>query len=159
MKVHGESRRTLHPEPGGAAVVVIDQRCLPHRLELQRLTDLASVTTAIRHMWVRGAPLIGVTAAYGLAMQARDDASDAALDAAATTLIAARPTAVNLAWAVDDCRQSDTVVSETLHLHNLTDLCSRYKLPPIASETRCDSCKISQIRCMTSLLISSSCPS
>jgi methylthioribose-1-phosphate isomerase len=75
-------------------------------LELQRLADLPSVITAIRDMWVRGAPLIGVTAAYGLALQARVDASDVALDESAAALMAARPTAVNLAWAVKRMQQS-----------------------------------------------------
>lgn len=101
MRVQGEACRTIRPEPGAAAVQVIDQRGLPHRFEWRRLDDLPSVVTAIREMWVRGAPLIGVTAAYGLALQAREDAGDAALERAAATLIAARPTAVNLAWAVD----------------------------------------------------------
>jgi methylthioribose-1-phosphate isomerase len=100
VKVNGETRRTIVPAAAGDAVTVIDQRWLPHRLDLQRLSGVAEVITAIRDMWVRGAPLIGVTGAYGLALQARVDASDAALASAAAALIAARPTAVNLAWAV-----------------------------------------------------------
>lgn len=104
MRVQGAACRTIRPEPSGAAVSVIDQRGLPHRFEWQRLADLAGTVTAIREMWVRGAPLIGVTAAYGLALQARVDARDAALEDAAATLIAARPTAVNLAWAVHRMR-------------------------------------------------------
>jgi methylthioribose-1-phosphate isomerase len=100
MRVAGEARRTIWPDRSGAAVQVFDQRWLPHRLEVQTLADLPTVVSAIRDMWVRGAPLIGITAAYGMALQARRDASDAALDRAATTLIAARPTAVNLTWAV-----------------------------------------------------------
>ncbi|MGO4839308.1 homocysteine S-methyltransferase family protein, partial [Rhizobiaceae sp. 2RAB30] len=59
---------------------------------------------AIRDMWVRGAPLIGVTAAYGMAIQMRDDASDAALDAAWETLHSTRPTAINLRWALNEMR-------------------------------------------------------
>jgi methylthioribose-1-phosphate isomerase len=100
MIVDGQPRRSLQPEPDGRAVQVIDQRQLPHRLVLQRLHDLSTVIIAIRDMWVRGAPLIGVTAAYGLALQARADPSDVALEAAAAALRATRPTAVNLAWAV-----------------------------------------------------------
>lgn len=100
MKVHGEARRTIWPDAGGSAVHVIDQRRLPHRVEVQRLADVPGVVTAIREMWVRGAPLIGVTGAYGLALQAVADPSDAALTRAAQALIGARPTAVNLAWAV-----------------------------------------------------------
>jgi methylthioribose-1-phosphate isomerase len=100
MRAQGEPCRTIVPDASGAAVRVIDQRALPHRLEWRTLTDVAEVVVAIREMWVRGAPLIGVTAAYGLALQARIDAHDAALERAAAALVAARPTAVNLAWAV-----------------------------------------------------------
>ncbi|RVT48363.1 S-methyl-5-thioribose-1-phosphate isomerase [Rubrivivax albus] len=100
MKVDGQPRRTIWPAESGRAVQVIDQRWLPHRLDIVSLDDLAGVVTAIRDMWVRGAPLIGVSAAYGLALQMQRDASDAALTAAVETLVSARPTAVNLAWAV-----------------------------------------------------------
>ncbi|MBT9489613.1 MAG: S-methyl-5-thioribose-1-phosphate isomerase [Rubrivivax sp.] len=100
MLVNGQPTRPLMPAPEADAVLVIDQRGLPHQLRWQRVGDVATAITAIRDMWVRGAPLIGVTGAYGLALQARVEASDAALAAAAQALIAARPTAVNLAWAV-----------------------------------------------------------
>jgi len=100
MKVQGEHRRTLWPDPSGQAVHVIDQRALPHRFELASLSTLEATATAIAQMWVRGAPLIGVAAAYGLALQMRRDASDAALQAGAQRLLATRPTAVNLAWAL-----------------------------------------------------------
>jgi methylthioribose-1-phosphate isomerase len=105
MNVDGQPHRSIEPDPEGRAVRVIDQRCLPHRVEWQRLADVPSVVAAIRDMWVRGAPLIGVSAAYGLALQARVDASDEALAAAAAALVAARPTAVNLAWAVGRMQQ------------------------------------------------------
>jgi methylthioribose-1-phosphate isomerase len=101
MKVNGRAWRTIWPGADGATVDVIDQRVLPHRWETVRIGDVQAAVGAIRDMTVRGAPLIGVTAAYGLALQARADASDAALQAAAARLKAARPTAVNLAWAVD----------------------------------------------------------
>ncbi len=101
MKVNGEPRRTIWPANSGRAVHVIDQRWLPHRLDIATLHDLPGVVTAIRDMWVRGAPLIGVSAAYGLALHMQRDPSDAALAAAAAALVAARPTAVNLAWAVN----------------------------------------------------------
>jgi methylthioribose-1-phosphate isomerase len=77
---------------------------LPHRFEVRRLTEVAEVVTAISDMWVRGAPLIGVSAAYGMALQAAADPSDAALGRAAEALCAARPTAVNLVWAVQRVR-------------------------------------------------------
>jgi methylthioribose-1-phosphate isomerase len=82
------------------AVAVIDQRALPHRVAAVHLSTADEAADAIANMTVRGAPLIGVTAAYGLALQARTDPSDAALETAAARLEGARPTAVNLAWAV-----------------------------------------------------------
>jgi methylthioribose-1-phosphate isomerase len=97
----GPALRPIRALPGREGVEVIDQRLLPHRLQLERLHAPAQVHTAIRDMWVRGAPLIGATAAYGLALQMNADAEDAALEASAAFLRAARPTAVNLAWAVD----------------------------------------------------------
>ncbi|ODU09181.1 MAG: S-methyl-5-thioribose-1-phosphate isomerase [Rubrivivax sp. SCN 71-131] len=101
MKVDGRAMRTLWATPGRDALQVIDQRALPHRLQVERLGDVAAVQRAIRDMWVRGAPLIGATAAYGIALQANVDACDAALREAAASLKAARPTAVNLAWAIE----------------------------------------------------------
>ena len=99
MRVNGEPRRTIWPAPEGGAVWVIDQRQLPHHWREERLASPADVRRAIAQMWVRGAPLIGVSAAYGMALQCRADASDAALRAAKVELDGARPTAVNLAWA------------------------------------------------------------
>ncbi|HSQ72590.1 MAG TPA: S-methyl-5-thioribose-1-phosphate isomerase, partial [Rubrivivax sp.] len=96
MNVGGVSLRPLAAAPGRDAVVVIDQRALPHRLAFETLRSVEEVHAAIRDMWVRGAPLIGAVAAYGLALQARVDAGDAALQAAASRLRSARPTAVNL---------------------------------------------------------------
>ena len=93
--------RPLRATPERDAVLVIDQRALPHRLLIERLASTQAVHTAIRDMWVRGAPLIGATAAYGLALHLRHAASDHALEAGAALLRQARPTAVNLAWALD----------------------------------------------------------
>ena len=99
MKVAGVHRRSLWADAGGDAVWVIDQRRLPFEWAIERLADLEAVRTAIAEMWVRGAPLIGASAAYGIALQCRVAADDAALDAAKARLDGARPTAVNLAWA------------------------------------------------------------
>lgn len=104
MKIDGRSWRTIWPTPDGAAVEIIDQTRLPHRLETARLATLGDVGHAIRAMLVRGAPLIGATAAYGMAIAMRADPSDAALGAAYDTLYRTRPTAVNLRWALDDLR-------------------------------------------------------
>jgi methylthioribose-1-phosphate isomerase len=100
MKVAGIAMRPLRAVANRDAVEVIDQRLLPHRLHLETLRTPQQVFTAIRDMWVRGAPLIGATAAYGLALQMRQDASDCALEESADFLRSARPTAVNLDWAI-----------------------------------------------------------
>ena len=101
MIVDGQALRPVRALPGRQAVEVIDQRLLPHELKMRPLATARDVFVAIREMWVRGAPLIGAVAAYGLALQAGKDASDAALDNTATLLRQSRPTAVNLAWALD----------------------------------------------------------
>jgi methylthioribose-1-phosphate isomerase len=85
-------------------VEVIDQTLLPHRLSTRRLTSLDEAVRAIRDMVVRGAPLIGATAAYGLAIALHARADDVGLDEAYAALLAARPTAVNLRRALDDLR-------------------------------------------------------
>src|SRR5579871_6418285 len=101
MKVGGVPYRTIWLAKDGAGVEVIDQTRLPHAFETLTLTSAADAVWAISEMVVRGAPLIGATAAYGMALAAREDPSDAGLAAAGRTLIAARPTAVNLRWAVE----------------------------------------------------------
>ena len=104
MNVEGSPHRTIWPADDGHGVMVIDQTLLPHRFSLLRLDTLGDAATAIRDMHVRGAPLIGVTAAYGVALALREDASDAGLELACRILRATRPTAVNLAWALDRMR-------------------------------------------------------
>jgi methylthioribose-1-phosphate isomerase len=100
MKIDGIPFRTIWPTEDGLAVEVIDQTLLPHRFEVRRLTTAAEAGRAISTMVVRGAPLIGATAAYGMALAAREDASDDGLASAAAGLVRTRPTAVNLQWAV-----------------------------------------------------------
>jgi methylthioribose-1-phosphate isomerase len=106
MKVDGRHFRTIWVEPDGRTIGAIDQRRLPHEFVIERLTDCDAAAEAIRTMLVRGAPLIGATAAYGVALAMRADASDAALDRARERLIAARPTAINLKWALDEMRRT-----------------------------------------------------
>ncbi|MCW5634114.1 MAG: S-methyl-5-thioribose-1-phosphate isomerase [Rubrivivax sp.] len=86
-------------------IEIIDQRALPHRLTWGALRDAEAVADAIAQMWLRGAPLIGAAAAYGLALALRRDAGDAGLALAAARLAATRPTAVNLAWALGRVRR------------------------------------------------------
>jgi methylthioribose-1-phosphate isomerase len=101
MKVNGVHYRTIWVADDGWSVEVIDQTRLPHEFVVRRLTTIEDAAGAVRSMIVRGAPLIGATAAYGLCLQARQDASLTALEAARQLLMEARPTAVNLQWAVD----------------------------------------------------------
>jgi methylthioribose-1-phosphate isomerase len=102
MKVGGKSMRSIWLEADGWAVGVIDQTVLPHRLVTAQLTTLAEAAHAIRAMVIRGAPLIGATAAYGMALALREDPSDEGLERAYATLLATRPTAINLKWALDE---------------------------------------------------------
>jgi methylthioribose-1-phosphate isomerase len=97
--------RPLRALPTRDGVEIIDQRALPHELRVATLRTVGDIHTAIRAMWVRGAPLIGATAAYGVALQARADASDGGMQAATDHLAGARPTAVNLAWALARLRR------------------------------------------------------
>jgi methylthioribose-1-phosphate isomerase len=102
MKVDGRDMRTIWLEPDGWSVGIIDQTALPHQFTTVRLSSVQDVARAIATMQVRGAPLIGATAAYGVALALRADASDEALERACAMLAATRPTAVNLKWALDE---------------------------------------------------------
>jgi methylthioribose-1-phosphate isomerase len=102
MKVDGRAMRTIWLEPDGWSVGVIDQTALPHRFTTVKLTSLDEAAHAIRAMVIRGAPLIGAAAAYGMCLALRADASDEGLERAYATLLATRPTAINLKWALDE---------------------------------------------------------
>ncbi|MFM8258619.1 MAG: S-methyl-5-thioribose-1-phosphate isomerase, partial [Vulcanococcus sp.] len=113
MKIDGQAWRTIWLEPGGGtagdgsvgdAIGVIDQTLLPHRFTTRSLRSCDEAAEAIRTMVVRGAPLIGVTGAYGLMLALQVDPSDASLAAAFEQLNATRPTAVNLRWALERVR-------------------------------------------------------
>jgi methylthioribose-1-phosphate isomerase len=102
MKVDGKPTRTIWLEADGWSVGIIDQTVLPHRFATLRLTTLDDMARAIKTMQVRGAPLIGAAAAYGLCLALRADTSDEGLDRAVAALAATRPTAINLKWALDE---------------------------------------------------------
>jgi len=104
VRVGGVAYRTIWLAEDGRDVEIIDQTRLPHEFVTRTLSTLEDAARAIRSMQVRGAPLIGATAAYGVCLALRSDASDAALDAACDVLLATRPTAVNLRWALDEMR-------------------------------------------------------
>ncbi len=101
MKINGEHFRSIWREDSGE-VRIIDQRWLPHELRIVTLANRQDFADAISEMWVRGAPLIGATAAYGVAVQMAHDPSDASLAETYDILHETRPTAINLKWALDE---------------------------------------------------------
>ncbi len=100
MKINDIPTRTIRPSRDACSVEIIDQTALPHDLRILRLTTPEDAAHAIRSMQVRGAPLIGVAAAYGLALAMVRNADDATLTNTIAALAATRPTAVNLCWAL-----------------------------------------------------------
>jgi methylthioribose-1-phosphate isomerase len=102
MLIDGKWMCSLWIEADGWSVGIIDQTKLPHAMNTLRLATLADVAHAISSMQTRGAPVIGAVAAYGLCLALRVDPSDAALEHAYATLVATRPTAVNLKWGLDE---------------------------------------------------------
>jgi methylthioribose-1-phosphate isomerase len=102
MKVQGKHMRSIWLDADGTTVGIIDQTVLPHRLATIRLETLQDAARAIVTMQVRGAPLIGAAAAYGVCLALQADPSDESLERAYTTLLATRPTAINLKWALDE---------------------------------------------------------
>ncbi|MEO1719593.1 MAG: S-methyl-5-thioribose-1-phosphate isomerase, partial [Pseudomonadota bacterium] len=110
MHVNGRHYRTIWPADGAtpgtlADVTIIDQTKLPHAFETATLKTADDAADAILTMRVRGAPCIGATAAYGMALAMRADPSDAHLERASEHLVMQRPTAVNLRWAIDEMRR------------------------------------------------------
>ncbi|PPD26124.1 MAG: S-methyl-5-thioribose-1-phosphate isomerase [Hyphomicrobium sp.] len=106
MNIKGKHFRTIWLAADGWSVEVIDQTKLPHRFETANLKSVEDAARAIKTMQVRGAPLIGVTAAYGLCMALRADPSDISLESEIRFLAEQRPTAVNLRWALDEMRKA-----------------------------------------------------
>jgi methylthioribose-1-phosphate isomerase len=104
MRIGDTWYRTIWPRDDGTAVEIIDQTSLPHVFSVRRLEHIEEVAEAIRTMRVRGAPLIGATAAYGVGLALRRDPSNGSFDRAEELLAATRPTAVNLRWALGRMR-------------------------------------------------------
>ena len=118
MKVHNLAFRTIWPDPRCKFVYIIDQTQLPFAFKTLQIHSVEQMTHAIKTMQVRGAPLIGAAAAYGMALAALEDESDAHLQNAARSLKNSRPTAVNLAWAVN--RMLDVLQQASLNRRNFT---------------------------------------
>ena len=104
MNINGKPYRTIWLAADGVAVEIIDQTKLPHELAFVTLRTLQDAARAIKTMQVRGAPLIGATAAYGVCLAMHQDPSDEGLDRAVAHLAKQRPTAINLRWALDEMR-------------------------------------------------------
>ncbi|MET3614047.1 methylthioribose-1-phosphate isomerase [Rhizobium aquaticum] len=105
MNVGDKHYHTIWLNEDGRSVDIIDQRWLPHEFRIVTLKTVPDVAAAIRDMWVRGAPLIGVTAAYGVAIAMTDDASDENLERVWHELNETRPTAINLRWALNEMKR------------------------------------------------------
>src|SRR5476651_1381625 len=112
MNYQGKRWRTIWRNDDDATVGVIDQRLLPHEFKTLTLRTMEDCTEAIRNMTVRGAPLIGATAAYGMCLAIRDDPSDESIKAAFKTLLRTRPTAINLLWALNKMLMGKSVPPE-----------------------------------------------
>ncbi|EJD6671269.1 S-methyl-5-thioribose-1-phosphate isomerase [Providencia rettgeri] len=106
MNIEGKHYRTVWVSKDGKSVEIIDQTKLPFKFEVLTLDSAQKVATAIQEMWVRGAPLIGVVAAYGMALGMQQNPSDKNLQSSYDLLIKTRPTAINLKWALDRMMES-----------------------------------------------------
>jgi methylthioribose-1-phosphate isomerase len=125
MNVNGRPLRTISTAADGWTVEIIDQTRLPHELRILRIATLEEMATAIRTMQVRGAPLIGVAASYGLALGVRRDASDRAIETATAALCATRPTAVNLRARVGELREELLRLPSSRRLAFAYQFCAR----------------------------------
>ena len=122
MLVNNSNLTTIWVEENDQKIKIIDQRLLPHELSIVTLSTVKDVEFAIREMQVRGAPLIGVTAAFGMYLAALENSSIQFLNEAADFLIKSRPTAVNLSWAVKKIKLEISNVDQqnrTEHIFNI----------------------------------------
>ncbi len=116
MDVNGTPYRSIWLAEDGRQVEIIDQTRLPHEFSVVQLSSLDAAATAIRDMLVRGAPLIGATAAYGFCLGLHEGTDNHALEKIAQTLVDCRPTAVNLRWAVERMLRLLTPIAESLRV-------------------------------------------
>ena len=128
MKVGGTHYRSLWWDDAIGALQIIDQRVLPHQFVTQPVETLQEFADAVVQMRVRGAPLIGATAAYGMALAMRIDPSNDNIDNTWAFLHQTRPTAINLRWALDRCRaallrlvETDRAAAALMLAHDIAD--------------------------------------
>ncbi|MCF4097154.1 S-methyl-5-thioribose-1-phosphate isomerase [Maritalea mediterranea] len=113
MKIDGTHYRSIWLGEDQKTVKIIEQRLLPHELKVVDLKSREDAAVAIKDMWVRGAPLIGATAAYGMALAMADDPSDENLEASWEILHETRPTAINLRWALNRAKAQLSAIAPT----------------------------------------------
>lgn len=135
MKIGQKSYRTIWRSENGKSVEIIDQTLLPHTFKTQSLLTAEDVARAIQTMQVRGAPLIGIAAAYGVALAMQADPSNGSLEKAVDYLARQRPTAVNLRWAVEHMR------SALLPVPTVERSCFAFKEAEKLSESDISNCK------------------
>ena len=138
MNIAGRHYRTIWRSEDGAAVEIIDQTRLPHVFEIVRLKTLEDAAHAIEVMQVRGAPLIGATAAYGVCLALAVDPSDEALEAACARLAATRPTAINLRWALDEMLAAVRNLPRVQGLPLISNIAERKSGEPVNVLTHCN---------------------
>ena len=122
MVVDGKHYRTIESSSDQSSVIIIDQTSLPFNFNLMRISSLNQMELAIKNMQVRGAPLIGISAAFGIALACNEDASDTSIESAKRTLIATRPTAINLGWAVSKLCNTLLAIPENLRRKKAWDV-------------------------------------
>ena len=127
MLVNNSNLTTIWVEENDQKIKIIDQRLLPHELSIVTLNTVKDVEFAIREMQVRGAPLIGVTAAFGMYVAALEDSSIEFLDKAADFLIKARPTAVNLSWAVKKIKLEISNIDEENRAEHIFNIAKKIR--------------------------------
>ncbi len=125
MRVNDENYRTIWLDDSGVAICIIDQTELPHSFVIRKLSRLEHVSKAIKDMQVRGAPLIGVTAAYGMYLAMLRDSSNRSIECAHELLLSTRPTAVNLRWALDQMKNKLLTTSEKQRINVAKTTASR----------------------------------
>ena len=133
MLVEGKNLTTIWLDIADGLVKIIDQRLLPHELKIVNLNTLAEAVFAIKEMQVRGAPLIGVTAAYGLYLASKNNSDIENLIQSAKQLKNTRPTAVNLAWAVDKIIKQITDVDKNKRSENILQIANKIREDDIKS--------------------------
>ena len=127
MLVNDTNLTTIWVDENNQKIKIIDQRLLPHELSIVTLNSVKDVEFAIREMQVRGAPLIGVTAAFGMYVAALEDSSMEFLNQAADFLIKSRPTAVNLSWAIEKIKLEISSIDQANRADSIFNLAKKIR--------------------------------